>query len=188
MKSCTKCNKNKELSEFYKRKNYKNELSCQCKQCDKEYSSKYKQNKKYKEYQKIYYLKNKGRWKKGKINKETRRKYELKQWKINIKFKLSKTLRTRLREAIRKNFKRGSAIKDLGCSIEHLKNHLESLFQSGMTWNNYGIKEGQWSIDHIIPLSRVDLTNRQEFLKVNNFNNLRPMWHIDNIKKGKQYP
>lgn len=103
-------------------------------------------------------------------------------------FKLRRNLRGRLNAAIRYQYKTGSAIKDLGCSIDELKLYLESKFQEGMTWDNYGNKEGQWSIDHIIPLSKVDLTNREEFLKVNHYSNLQPMWHIDNLKKSNKEP
>ncbi len=35
-------------------------------------------------------------------------------------------LRGRLSQAIRNNYKSGSAVRDLGCSIEQLKSHLES--------------------------------------------------------------
>ena len=33
----------------------------------------------------------------------------------------------------------------LGCSIENFKIYLESLFEVGMSWENYGNKEGQWN-------------------------------------------
>ena len=93
-------------------------------------------------------------------------------------------MRSRLNGAIKNNSKSGSAVRDLGCSIDELKIYLEKQFQPGMIWKNWGNKGGQWSIDHIIPLISVDLKNREEFLKVCHYTNLRPMWHIDNLKKG----
>lgn len=118
--------------------------------------------------------------------KKWRSLYEKTRISNDIQYKLKKRLRNRLSDALRKNVKMGSAIKDLGCSLEFLKQHLESLFQPGMTWDNYGNKPGNWSIDHIYPLSRVDLTNREELLKVVHYTNLRPLWHIDNLKKGNK--
>ena len=38
----------------------------------------------------------------------------------------------------------------IGCSISHLRTHLESKFKKGMNWENYGLYG--WHIDHIIPL------------------------------------
>lgn len=119
-------------------------------------------------------------------NKKSRNAHIRSRRKTDIQFRLMRNLRNRLHSALKNKQKRGSAVRDLGCTGEELKLHLESLFEPGMSWNNYGNKEGQWSIDHIIPLSKVDLTNKEEFLKVNHYTNLRPMWHIDNIKKGNK--
>ena len=94
-------------------------------------------------------------------------------------FKLKEILRTRLSKAITRGQKDGSAVKDLGCSVEELKIHLESKFQPGMTWENYG----EWHIDHVVPLAKFDLLNREELLKACNYTNLQPLWAIDNIKK-----
>lgn len=52
--------------------------------------------------------------------------------KTNIQYKLSCRLRTRLYSALQGNIKNGSAVTDLGCSIDELKMHLESKFQCGM--------------------------------------------------------
>jgi len=99
----------------------------------------------------------------------------------NIEFKIKHNLRTRLCKAIHRKGKTNSAIKDLGCSIEELKKHLESQFQDNMSWNNYG-KHG-WHIDHIIPLASFNLTDREEFLRANNYKNLQPLWVEDHLKK-----
>jgi hypothetical protein len=50
-----------------------------------------------------------------------------------------------------------------------------------MTWDNYGNKSENWSIDHIIPISSAQ--TEKDIYKLNNYTNLRPMWHSDNIKK-----
>lgn len=100
----------------------------------------------------------------------------------NIHFKLSCNLRTRLYQAIRNDFKTGSAVKDLGCTIPELKIWLESKFQNGMSWDNWSFTG--WNIDHKIPLKSFDLTDRTQFLEACNYKNLQPMWAEENNKKS----
>ena len=51
-----------------------------------------------------------------------------------------------------------------------------------MTWDNYGL----WVIDHIIPLSSFDLTDRNQMLDAVRFKNLQPLWYEDNQSKIKE--
>lgn len=76
----------------------------------------------------------------------------------DIQHKLKRNLRSRVRSALKNNQKTGSAIKDLGCSVEFLKEYLESKFRPGMSWDNYG--PNGWHIDHIKPLGSFDLTKK----------------------------
>ena len=121
-------------------------------------------------------LKNKDRLKKYKSS------YNKTKESISVQYKLSNRLRHRLRMALKKEFKSGSAVKDLGCSIEELKLHLESKFQPGMSWDNWD-RYG-WHIDHIKPLASFDLTDRKQFLEACHYTNLQPLWATDNIIKG----
>ncbi len=114
-----------------------------------------------------------------------RRSYN-KRRKTDIQFKLKISLRTGLYKALKGNYKSGSAVRDLGCSVSFLKTYLEGQFLEGMTWENHGNGKDKWNIDHIYPLSRVNLTIREELLKVCHYTNLQPLWHIDNIKKGNR--
>jgi hypothetical protein len=103
-------------------------------------------------------------------------------------FKIADNLRRRMNIAIKEGRKSGSVIRDLGCSIEELKWRIENMFypdpKTGeiMTWENYGYYG--WHIDHILPLSSFDLTDREQFLKACNFNNLQPMWGWQNFSKN----
>lgn len=108
------------------------------------------------------------------------------RYKNDLNYRLSMTLRSRLTKAMKNKQKFGSAVNDLGCTIEELTIYLESKFQEGMNWDNYGNKSNQWSIDHIIPLSKVDLTDLIIFKEMCNYTNLQPMWHIDNMIKGNK--
>ena len=115
-------------------------------------------------------------------NKDTVYKSRNDRIKTDIQFKLNMRLRSRLNCALRGNYKNGSAVRDLGCTIDELKSYLESKFQSGMTWDNW-TTEG-WHIDHIKPLSSFDLTDRKQFLEACHYTNLQPLWATDNLSKG----
>lgn len=116
--------------------------------------------------------------------------YKLKKLATDVNYRIACLLRARLRTAIKNNHKTGSAIKDLGCSIEEFKIHIENKFyvnretNQNMTWENYGFYG--WHIDHIVPLSYFDLTDRKQFLKACHYTNLQPLWAKDNLKKGNR--
>jgi hypothetical protein len=80
--------------------------------------------------------------------------------------------------------KRGSAVRDLGCTMPELVRHLEGQFLPGMSWDNYGFKG--WHIDHIRPLGTFDLEDREQFLKAVHYTNLRPLWAFENLSRGKK--
>lgn len=153
-----------------------------CKICQTNYGKAYRLAYK-KAFDPIHEALKKARREASRLSRNTRNKDRLATDPIR---KLKFNLRSRVSKALKGRYKSGSAVRDLGCTGEELKLYLESQFVSGMTWDNYGTKPGFWSIDHIIPLSIVDLTDREEFLKVNHYTNLRPLWHIDNIKKGNR--
>ena len=101
---------------------------------------------------------------------------------VDPESKMRANLRRRLRLAIQRNQKAGSAVADLGCSIPELKKYLETKFLPGMCWQNYG-PDG-WHIDHIKPLNSFDLADRQQFLAANHFSNLQPLWAAENLSKA----
>lgn len=117
-----------------------------------------------------------------------RRTYKKEKLKTSVQFKLSESLRNRLRSAVVNGYKGGSAVRDLGCSIELLRDRIELQFKPGMTWDNWGFGLGKWHIDHIMPLSAFDLTNRQHFLLACHYGNLQPLWHEDNMRKLDKIP
>lgn len=211
MKTCSKCNQSKDFGDFYKHKNGKDGLDSRCKTCLVQYresrvanssiSNKawYESNKEQKAlYNKIWKKANlkhynnyerehkKNRYK---IDPEYRQKqidnateYAAKRLKVDLNFRLSYNLRSRLYRAIKNTWKVGSAVDDLGCTIEELKKHLESKFKPGMTWENHS-KDG-WHIDHIKPLASFNLSNPDQFKEACNYTNLQPLWAEDNLKKG----
>jgi len=99
-------------------------------------------------------------------------------------FKLSAYTRNMLRRVLRAtgDVKKGSTRDILGYGADELKAHIESLFQPGMTWENYG----DWHIDHKIPISLMTLFGVTEPELINALSNLQPMWAIDNLVKGNR--
>jgi hypothetical protein len=90
-------------------------------------------------------------------------------------------------------YKRKKSIMNyLPYTIDELRGHLEHLFESWMTWDNYGGKSDDprqtWHIDHIVPhsnfaYSSLDDPLLQECWKLSN---LRPIDKIENFKKGSK--
>jgi hypothetical protein len=92
-------------------------------------------------------------------------------------------IRQSVRKAInrKKYSKKSKTYIILGGEWEVVKLHFESLFQPGMSWDNYG----QWEIDHIIPLAIAN--TEDEVIKLCHYKNLQPLWKVDNIKKGTMF-
>ncbi len=113
------------------------------------------------------------------------RKWSKDKYENDLKFKLSKLLRERIRTVTKGKARKGSAVLDLGCSFEFFRKYMEAKFKSGMTWENHG--KDSWHIDHIKPLSLFNLENREEFLMAVHYTNLQPLWAIENWKKHNNF-
>lgn len=111
-------------------------------------------------------------------------KWQQKRHKENPQYRISKNLRHRIWLAIKTNPKHHKMNDVIGCSRDELIQHIECQWESTMTWDNYGIKEGCWSIDHKIPCASFDMTKAEDQAICFHYTNLQPMWHVDNIRKG----
>lgn len=106
-------------------------------------------------------------------------------WKNrDIEYKVANNLRCRLNMAIKNKSKAGSAVKNLGCSIEYFMKYIEQQFSEGMSWENWG--RNGWHLDHITPLSSFDLTDIEQFKLACHYKNYRPLWAKDNLKKASK--
>ena len=187
MKTCSKCLILQGFSCFHFDKNTKDGYYRHCKDCRKSANKKYflEHHKEMIDNQRLYNLVHKDKrsqsnkkWRSGNLSYQTDRR------KVDIQFRLSGNLRFRLNKALKGNYKAGSAVKDLGCSIEFLKKYLEDQFQEQWTWDNYG---KAWEIDHIIPVSSVNLQNREELLKICHYTNLRPLDCKENKERNRKW-
>lgn len=184
MKVCYKCKIEKELNDFSKDKTRKDGFSNRCKKCQRIYILENKDT--LKKYYKNYYsieenlLKRRAQQRARKLQ---RLKYQKDKIKNDINFKIARRLRGRLHKVLNGRYKSGSAVNDLGCTLNYLKKYFDDMFSDGMTWSNYG----EWHIDHIRPLCSFDLTDREQFLEACNYKNLQPLWAKDNLYKGGSY-
>lgn len=90
-----------------------------------------------------------------------------------------------MRQSLNGERKSNSWVNLVDFTLDELKNHLESKFLNGMTWENYG---QVWHIDHIKPLSsfKIISDNCPEFRACWSLSNLQPLFALDNILKSNK--
>lgn len=72
----------------------------------------------------------------------------------------------------------------LGTDTEGLRAHIESLWQPGMSWDNYANGKRGWCLDHIKPFAAHDLTKEDERRACCHYLNTQPLWGEENMRKG----
>lgn len=174
-KRCSSCKKWKDLDSFHFAKGNWDKYSYECKACRKSRAEKNREKRLAykKEYRKSHH---------DEIIKNGL-KYATKRSKYDIGFRLKNVLASRIRMAlIGKGIRKATkTIELVGCSIDYLKNHLESKFDSNMSWDNYG---SYWHIDHIRPCASFDLSDLEQQKICFHYSNLQPLEAKENIRKG----
>ena len=156
-------------------------------------SKKWRENnkEKLKEYYIYHLIKDKEKKKiyKKRYNEENKEKINFanrSRYKNDILYRLKLVVKSSIRRLIKNQV---SNSKILGCSYLEFKFHLESNFKPWMTWDNYGLYNGEfnhgWDIDHIVPLSSAK--TESDLIKLNHYTNLVPLCSKTNryIKKDK---
>lgn len=136
-------------------------------------------------------VKNKNRFSKDSSKKDGLRSqckkcvniYQKERKKVDPLFKLSTSIRSLISKSIKRMGcdKKSKTCKILGCTFIEFKNFIESNFEKGMEWDNYG----EWHLDHKKPISHAN--SIEEILKLNHFSNFQPLWSTENLKKGNRY-
>jgi hypothetical protein len=166
MKECSKCKETKSLDNFAKCSKSKSGLQSQCKKCKS-----------------LWIKENNWSWKQA--NPEAHNKWaKEKSLKNYHKNKVRHNVSRMIRAALVGYAKSKPTFESLEYTLQDLKEHLESKFQEGMTWDNYG----EWHIDHIIPQSKLKYTSTEDenFKKCWSLDNLQPLWAKDNLRKGNR--
>lgn len=124
------------------------------------------------EYNKKYHKKQQ-----SKINASIRHKNRMLN---DLEYRMIRNIRNRIYEILIDNTKFSKTFELLGCNRKQFKQYVESQFQEGMAWDNYGSK---WHLDHFIPLSWFNLKNLKQQKLAFHHSNFQPLWKKDNLKK-----
>ena len=107
------------------------------------------------------------------------------RYNTDIEFRLMDLLRGRFKKVVRGERKTENCRRLVGCSLDELRQHIESQFLPGMTWENRGF-DG-WHIDHIRPCSSFDLLDPAQQEECFHYTNLQPLWAKDNFSKYNKW-
>jgi len=209
-KKCSKCGEEKDFYSYSPHKNCTYGLCSYCKECDAKRCEEYRKTDREKSAARSrryyaahkekaaaksrrYYAAHKEKvaatQKKYKEanKKEIRSKqaaYRRKKYANDPKYAFVNDTRGRMNAALGSGS--GSGVRDLGCSVDWVMEHLASQFEEGWTWENRG---KVWVVDHMFPLSAVDPGDRAQVKAVCNWRNLQPLTREENLAKSdKIYP
>lgn len=117
--------------------------------------------------------------------RENQRNYQNNRLATDPAYRLIHLLRSRMAGAMRvKSAKKlDSTINLLGCTPSEFKKHLESQFDSNMSWGNYG---DYWEVDHIMPIDSFDILKEEEQFAAFNYKNCRPLECEENKRKSNK--
>ena len=155
MKLCNRCFIVKSLNEY-------TEGYAFCKQCKREdwHNNKYKQ-----------------------INQNKKRKL---RYHTDPVYKEITLLRRHMNEAWHYSYWKNNRIMKLlkVSNKDFFVNYIVSLFQEGMSLDNYGSKADNWQFDHIIPLNAAETI--EDVHNLFYYKNIQPLWrHQNNFKRDK---
>jgi len=122
--------------------------------------------------------------------REIQNRHKNKKRRTDMIYRIKDSISALIRNSLKKkNYRKKSRTTEiLGCSCDFFKLYLESKFEPWMTWENYGLWNGElnygWDIDHIIPISSGN--TEDEILKLNHYSNFQPLCSHKNryIKKN----
>ena len=162
--TCKKClNEMDKLRKVNLRKTKSENYLAKCEKCDKE-----KALKEFTKLKKFY---------KQKIClecypeflKEQKTEWCKNERNTNMNYRIKKSLAARLRNVLTK---KDTTMNYIGCNIQYFREWIEYNFTAEMNWNNYGLF---WSIDHIIPVCKFNLSDEDEKFKCWNWSNMMPV-------------
>lgn len=186
LRQCSHCKNYFELDKFNKNKGVSDGLNSSCKNCERIITAKYRDSHREK-IRKRDNAHKKVKWQEFKeLHKDEieqkKKERELINQEKRVLAKIARSIRARIRDNIKRKSNGGRSTGLLGCDIFFFRDYIESLFDSNMSWNNYGYYG--WHLDHIIPCVMFDMTNDDDVKKCFHYTNYQPLWRRDNQSKG----
>lgn len=204
-KKCGGCKEDKKLIEFGTRKSTFDGKRGTCKKCELAYRETRREKKRQKgrerykrkrefllEQSKEYQRKNKTsvkakqkEWQsknRERINAQ-RRIRQKKRRKEEPEWAIRQDIGSRICHILGGRQKCASTLELMGCTLEELRAHIETQFETPMTWENRGIV---WHIDHIVPFNafKGELDNEKSLRIVCWYRNLQPLLEKENLEKS----
>ena len=189
---CKKCQIDKSVSEYYS-----HSRGCKtgvCKKChiiavllyQKAHQKTYSKTEEARRKMRVFYKENRTR-----LIENSKKYYQDNKGKVRItrrksrsstKYKVAHNASCRIWKGLKGRKAHRSWEILVGYTYEQLKQHIESQFQEGMSWSNYG----EWHIDHIIPVSvfNFDCPEHIDFKRCWALENLQPLWAKENLSKS----
>jgi hypothetical protein len=142
-----------------------------------------------KKSRKEYYIKNvkyiREKRKEYYFNNKIKERLKHNKWKNKKRkedgfYRMIINLRNRLRSFLIGETKSKRTQTIVGIDKLQFKQYIESKFDKGMSWENYG----QWHLDHIKPICSAN--NVEDIISLNHYTNLQPLWAEDNLKKNRK--
>ena len=115
----------------------------------------------------------------GKNIREHIRNRDREKYHNDINYTLSEKLRNRLRQALLRQLtsKNDTTEALLGVNYSEFKNYIEYLMTPDMKWNNI-------ELDHVRPLSSIDLSDIEQLKEAGHYSNIQPMLSKHNRSKS----
>lgn len=178
-KYCSKCKEDKEINEF-KTTRRPNDLTQHCEQCRKEEYQRTRER--HLAHRKKVYAEKKDQILESMKTPEAKEKRNARnraRRKIDPAFRISESLKVRIHEIL-KEYKDETSNYLLGVNKIFLKRWMEFQFGESISWENFS---KEWHIDHVIPISFFDVTQKEQQKICFNWMNLRPLNKTKNIQK-----
>ena len=130
------------------------------------------QNRKYKEthrkenkeYNKKYYQE----------HKKERNEWHIMKMKTDPNYRFARMIRSRQYQALKGKRKVGSAVRDMGCTVEEGRKFVEMQFYGNLNWNSPDLE-----LHHKKPLHTFNLEDRKQFLEAFHYTNIQPLTKED---------
>ncbi len=166
-KRCSKCGKTKPVSEFSRNRETSDGLHSRCRECHNAQQREYNQRPDVKARHRAA---QKARIRKALQSTGFRRK----NWAKDPRTRLNNSMRLMIFHSLGRGRLGWHWELLVGYTIDDLIAHLETHFNNGMSWENFG----EWEVEHVVPREKFEYASAEDpsFRDCWALSNLRPRW------------